>query len=225
MNSADCDDGNPQANPAATELCNGFDDDCDGTIDVGAADAIPFYADSDADSFGAGVAVYDCNAPIGYVGSNSDCDDNDGAINPGAPEQCNGLDDDCDGVVDGPASIDALMWYPDLDGDGYGESPGVLDCFAPANHIEFEGDCDDTDPGINPDAAESCDGLDNDCDGTVDDNASCPCTAAFFGGSSYLFCTQSYNWWDARSACESYGNHNSRSFRIGVKITLSPQRH
>ncbi len=74
-----------------------------------------------------------------------DCDDSDPAVYPGAPEVCNGQDDDCD-----PNTLDAA----DADGDGFS---AICD-----------GDCDDADPAVHPYAAEGCDGLDTDCDGAAD---------------------------------------------------------
>lgn len=70
----------------------------------------------------------------------------------------------------GPATCEAATWYPDADGDGYGD-PGASTeaCNAPPDHVDNSADCDDSDPGVHPDATELCDGRDNDCDAEVDD--------------------------------------------------------
>src|SRR5690606_34425286 len=81
-----------------------------------------------------------------------DCDDADDAVNPGADEECNGRDDDCDGLVDQHAE--------DRDRDGF-----LTDCV----ENEDEVDCDDDLATVNIDADELCDGLDNDCDEDVDE--------------------------------------------------------
>ncbi|NBS68923.1 hypothetical protein EBT31_08395, partial [bacterium] len=88
-----------------------------------------------------------------------------------ATEVCNGSDDDCDGVVDGDA-VDVLFVYPDNDGDGYGEdySLGIPMCGESLEgYVAHDGDCDDSDATINPGATEVCDGIDNDCNGDVDE--------------------------------------------------------
>ena len=85
-------------------------------------------------------------------------------------ELCNGLDDDCDGTFDEEAA-DATAWYTDDDGDGYGTGadPDIRSCADQPDHAERNGDCDDTEPSVNPDQIEAChDGLDNDCDELVD---------------------------------------------------------
>ena len=118
---SDCDDGDGGINPAAAEVCNGADDDCDGSIDSGAVDAATGNGDGDGDGYGdAGASSAACTQPSGHVADASDCDDGDGAVNPDADEICNGVDDDCDGGTDLGAS-DAPTWYADVDGDGYGD--------------------------------------------------------------------------------------------------------
>ena len=96
-----------------------------------------------------------------------DCAPNDPSVHPNASETCNGIDDDCSGEVD-----DGLlqMWYPDFDEDGYGGLPGVETCTNPAGYVLNGDDCLDTDADVNPDAEEVCDEVDNDCDGTVDED-------------------------------------------------------
>jgi len=77
VNDDDCNDGNPAISPASLEVCDGVDNDCDGTADVGAVvGAATYYSDSDSDGLGAaGTGVTACNAPPGAVGNDSDCDD------------------------------------------------------------------------------------------------------------------------------------------------------
>ena len=98
----DCNDADAAIHPDADELCNGFDDDCDGTIDEDAMDAYGWYTDDDGDGYGAGTATaWSCEPPTDGVATNDDCDDGDVAIYPGAEEICeNGIDEDCDGVPD-----------------------------------------------------------------------------------------------------------------------------
>ena len=82
------------------EICNGFDDDCDGEIDEGLT-FYDFYQDNDGDGFGAGEPTRDCDYPSGlYSLNNLDCDDSDSSVYPGAFEICDGKDNDCDGEVD-----------------------------------------------------------------------------------------------------------------------------
>ncbi len=92
---------------------------------------------------------------------------------PCTPEEfCNGIDDDCDGVVD-EDPVDGTAFYPDVDGDGFGDaaSAPVLACVAPPGTVADGTDCDDTDPDRHPGADELCDFIDNDCDGDVDEDA------------------------------------------------------
>ena len=171
----DCDDTNPDTWPGADEYCNGMDDDCDGSVDEDALDAPTWYTDADSDGFGdPASAVADCTAPGGTVADATDCDDTNPDIWPGADEYCNGLDDDCDGSVDDGA-LDATTWYPDDDCDGYGATSGVSACESPGDdYLTDSTDCDDSDARSNPDQVEICDGLDNNCDGSVDESCESP---------------------------------------------------
>ncbi|MCB9758593.1 MAG: hypothetical protein H6739_02010 [Alphaproteobacteria bacterium] len=130
--------------------CRNTDKD---VINETAVDASGVVVDEDGDGFGAGV----------------DCDDTSAAINPNAPEVCNGLDDDCDGQVDVDAT-DAATWYVDTDGDGWG-NPLISEaaCEAPAGYVADAGDCDDGDNQYYPGAPEDdcTDPNDYNCDGSV----------------------------------------------------------
>ncbi|MDG1478533.1 MAG: MopE-related protein [Myxococcota bacterium] len=168
----DCDDADASIHPGATEICDGADNDCDGSVDEGSAGTTTYYADDDADGFGdADDTTEDCGAPSGYVSNDADCDDTDAAINPDAEEVCDGEDNDCDGDIDTDAT-DRTTWYADDDADGFGDaSDDTEDCGAPSGYVSDSDDCDDTDPAVNPDAEEVCDGIDNDCDGSIDTDA------------------------------------------------------
>jgi hypothetical protein len=175
--SSDCDDTDPAVNPAATETCNGIDDDCDGATDEDdASDALTWYADTDADGYGdADSTTLACNEPSGFVTDDTDCDDSDGDVFPGATELCNGIDDDCDGATDEDDASDALTWYADSDADGYGDAASTtLACSEPSGFVAVTGtddtDCDDSDAAVNPAATELCNGIDDDCDGTTDED-------------------------------------------------------
>jgi len=171
----DCDDGDPAVNPNAVELCDaGTDNDCDGLVDEDdAADAVPWYLDSDSDGFGdAASPTSACAAPADHVADATDCDDQLDTVYPGAPELCDGEDNDCDGEVDVGAT-DADEWYLDHDGDGVGDDAfAVTACLQPVGYASSaEGvDCDDLSSTAAPDIDEVCDGEDNDCDGVVDED-------------------------------------------------------
>ncbi len=166
----DCDDADADAFPGALEVCDGADNDCDGAVDVGAVDADPFWPDSDDDTFGDDAAepVLACIAPEGaFVERAGDCDDSASDVYPGRVELCNGVDDDCSGVVDDTPNE---LWYPDLDGDGFGDAEAVVaTCDPDPTLIAVGGDCDDARADVFEGADELCDGVDNDCDELVDD--------------------------------------------------------
>jgi hypothetical protein len=188
----DCDDGNPSINPGVAEICDAVDQDCDGTVDDGVQ--ITFYRDADGDGYGdPGVTTQACSIPAGYRGNALDCDDSRADVNPGMAEVCDGRDNDCDGTTDEGVT---LTFYQDLDGDGYGTNAATTQgCTAPAGFAPQTGDCNDGDPGINPGAAEVCDGIDQNCDLVADNGVLIPFYADSdgdgYGDSSYsvMACT------------------------------------
>ncbi len=187
----DCNDGVSAIRPGATEVCDGIDQDCDGMADEGAT--IACYGDSDADGFGAGATVQRCPdpartafgmCPSGFTNVATDCNDFASTVRPGAPELCNDVDDDCDGTVDD--GVRASPCHADSDGDGYGAGPVLSLCrdatrsaqgYCPIGYTNVATDCNDANPGVRPGGTESCNGIDDDCDGTVDEGALLTCYA------------------------------------------------
>ena len=158
----DCNDQDPDAHPGAEEVCgDGDDDDCDGLPDSG-EDAATWYSDDDGDTWGHPAETeHTCEPQEGWVQRGDDCRPNDPEAYPGAPETCNGYDDNCEGEVD--EGFDA-------DGDGHRDD-------ACAEVEPDAGDCDDTDPDIHPDATDHCaNGIDEDCDG---DDTPCGFSGSF----------------------------------------------
>lgn len=208
----DCDDDDPERYPGATDVCDGRDNDCDEEIDEDGA--TPFYLDGDDDGYGdPAESVVVCEPPQGYVEDDTDCDDDDPAYHPGAPEDCNDtedfncdgsigfedvdgdfypacrdcddnnalvnpgatelcnyIDDDCDGDIDEDVTT---TQFRDADLDGYGDPDTTGEgCIGNPleGHVENDMDCDDEDPEVNPLAFDPCDGVDNNCNGQLDES-------------------------------------------------------
>jgi len=188
----DCDDSDPSANPGGMEVGDGVDNDCDEEIDEdtdwsdddedGMTELEGDCDDTSVDSYMGAEEVADgrdndCDGLVdegtsaddadgdGYTSAGGDCDDEDGGLHPGAPEdgysaiagEGDGLDNNCNGTVD-----EGTVVYDD-DGDGYCES--AVGCLGTAQ----PGDCNDAMINIHPGASETPNGMDDDCDGIVDD--------------------------------------------------------
>jgi len=223
----DCDDTNAAINPAATEVCDGVDNDCDGLVDgedpnlscePAPADDVFILIDADAGESKGAVAngavldlavletsnlnfyfepaafaesvVLELSGPVdndrtesvepfALFGDNggetflpgvysltaTPYSENKGGGTAGTPVSITFT------VVDGdPCAGELPVWYADNDGDGFGDAgDAVQECEAPGGYVAVAGDCDDTNAAINPAATEVCDGVDNDCDGQVDE--------------------------------------------------------
>ncbi len=175
-NPDDCDDSDPTIFPGAPEVPNdNIDQDCDNN------DLVGCFEDLDLDGFGSAVVIGapdgDCDDP-GESVVQSDCDDGDDTIYPGAPEICgDGIDQDCDtyGGPDGDDDFDGLTWLDeqvlgtsdcdsDSDGDGVDDNVEVFLTMDPANtDSDGDGAMDGLEVGIDP-----ANPMDTDGDGIID---------------------------------------------------------
>ena len=163
----DCDDADEQSFPGNPEVCDGADNNCDGTADEGKTSV--FYADADSDGFGNKTQSYKgCTAPLGWLTDSTDCNDASQAAYPGNKEVCDRLDNDCDGLADNGV---IATFYADADGDSYGNpAVPITACAPPPGFVADKTDCNDGDFFTWPGAYDECNGVDNDCDGKVDNN-------------------------------------------------------
>ena len=192
----DCDDAADDVNPDGDDICgDGIDSDCDGQEIIPTSDdpddsnCENYYLDDDQDGWGGtdGGFVCQCapNPATEYTETtNTDCDDDDATMYPGAADVCDGQDNDCDGSLESTEV--------DNDGDGYVECSEDAGGWDGSSEPDYD-DCDDTDSTVHPTAADVCDGQDNDCDGSLEaseiDN----------DGDGYVECSEDSGGWDGSS--------------------------
>jgi alpha-tubulin suppressor-like RCC1 family protein len=198
-NNTDCNDTCATCRPGGTEVCDSLDNNCNGTTDEGTT--VACYTDADNDTYapmGASAASR-CpdtsrplfgNCPSGLTSrqpataATSDCADTTASRNPGVTEACNGIDDDCDGVIDDGVTVQC---YVDTDNDSYAASGATASALCPdssrgnvggcpvgyTNRAPAAGaiDCAPTNAMVNPSAVESCNGVDDNCSGVIDEGA------------------------------------------------------
>lgn len=125
---------------------------------------LTFYADTDGDFYGdIDNVAYGCVLQPGYVFNNTDCDDQDGTTYPGAFDDCNDFDDNCNGIVD--ENWPSIKLWADNDGDTFGAGAELEFCAVIPGFVENSSDCNDEDAAINMNATEVCgNGIDENCD-------------------------------------------------------------
>ena len=146
----DCNDNAAAIHPAAVEVCDGIDNNCNSQTDEGVLTT--YYRDQDGDGFGNPAMTQSaCSAPAGYVANNTDCNDNNALEKPGQ------------------------IWYADADNDGYSSGTTLTQCLRPTNYkiaselTAITGDCNDNNAAVRPGVPELCDGIDNNCNNTIDE--------------------------------------------------------
>ncbi|MEQ6122233.1 MopE-related protein [Reichenbachiella sp. MALMAid0571] len=156
-----------------SELSGTGTDDCnDG--DANEKPGETWYIDVDGDGYPSSSTVSCVRPSNAYLlsellGTDNDCIDSNSAINPGAAEVCDGIDNNCDGSID--EGLTLTTYYVDADGDGYGDSsdPGTSYCSNPGSGFKTNNtDCDDSNSAIKPGATEiGGNSIDENCDGNI----------------------------------------------------------
>ncbi len=158
-NNADCNDANNLVFPSAVEFCDDLDNNCNGETDE-------IYNVGEDCSNGIG----ECEVAGTYQCAEDQISTACDAV-PNAPvnELCDGLDNNCNNFID--EGLEQNVFYADLDTDGFGDfDNSLIACNLPPSYVTNFSDCNDAEISINPNAAEICDHIDNNCDGEIDES-------------------------------------------------------
>ena len=175
----DCNDNNASIKPTATETCNNIDDNCNSVKDEGVKTT--FYKDNDNDNYGTpSNNELACTAPPGFVQNALDCNDLNASIHPNAQELCNGQDETCNGIADEGEICPIISYYCDTDNDSFVSEAvsGTCDafnCVSSACQTTPGVDCNDDSSSVSPSSLEVCNNIDENCDGTKDEQLARQC--------------------------------------------------
>ncbi len=142
--------------------------DCDDNDSTVTIPNTTYFFDADGDGFGAGIGLIICSPGPGFVTNSLDCNDSLNIVNPNTAEVCDGLDNNCNGLID--ENILPVTYYQDADGDGFGNNlMTIVNCLQPIGYVVDSTDCDDSNDQVflgatevlNNGIDENCDGVDN----------------------------------------------------------------
>ena len=153
----DCDDSRASVHPLAVEQCDNLDNDCSSST------AIDFTCDDDNDGY-CDFSLVTVGTPSTCLSGGGDCDDDRSSVFPGATEVCDGMRNNC-------SSSSIPSGELDDDGDGYVECAFVAATWGGSVLVFGGNDCDDLSASRHPGATETCDGVDQDCDASVDEGS------------------------------------------------------
>lgn len=211
------DDGDGMDDPDVSEEAN--DSYAHSVLQIGVGcDLVPYFYDADMDGYGdPETETFSCEQPPGHTLQGGDCRDDDPKVNPGATEECSFVDENCDGEAMAPPTF-----YRDTDGDGYGQASAILveTCTLPEGYAEIVGDCAPADPAIHPDAPEVNNGVDDNCDGVIDEQAEQATSSPPLP--SHTATSASTTFAAPTSAPETLTSEPSSSDTLGTTVETSP---
>lgn len=171
------------------EICDSYDNDCDGIADnIGAIGCVNAYIDTDGDGFGdpkTKACVCGLLPPYNTF-QGADCAPGDIKIHPFAKEVCNGVNDNCDSQTDEANAVGCSLFYADADGDGFG-NPMKSECLCaatPAFSVPVADDCADNAADVAPNVTETCNGKDDNCSGSTDEEGASGCVVFYVDSDS-----------------------------------------